>query len=115
MAGAIRPESAVFAYVQLTPSTTTLPLTFAVPGLDPDRTYRVSTIDEIRSTATFGKRDLGSIGRGLVASGAHLGQVGLQPPVLHPETALLIEIVDIERGADRSPSATTDDQEATHV
>lgn len=102
---------AVFAYVQLTPSATTVPLPFTVPGLDPLRRYRVRPIEEVESASTSGTRDPGWMSAGIDTSGASLARIGLQPPVLHPESAMLIEVTEL--GGDDSGPGTLTGQEAT--
>ncbi|NNE12386.1 MAG: alpha-galactosidase [Ilumatobacter sp.] len=84
---------AVFAYVQLTPSATTAPVPMRLPGLDPDRRYTVSVLDELDATKEFGRIRPEWLGeRELVVGGRQLIEHGLQMPVQHPESALLVEV-----------------------
>jgi alpha-galactosidase len=85
---------AVFAYVQMTPSATTLPQPFLLPGLDPDRTYRVTPIHEVGSADVAGVGVPSWFEDGLVAGGRQLGATGVQPPILHPESIMLVELTD---------------------
>ena len=91
-------DHAVMAYVQLVPSTTTMPLPMRIPGLDPARTYTVTLIDDVGSAFEFGRQrpawmaELDQGGGSARFSGAQLGRSGLQPPVLHPESVLLLEL-----------------------
>jgi alpha-galactosidase len=88
---------AVMAYVQLTPSITTVPLPMRFAGLDPTRVYRCTIVDDLGSMLEFGRArppwmGAGAAGHdGTVFSGAQLMVSGLQPPVLHPESVVLLE------------------------
>ncbi len=92
---------AVMAYVQMTPSITTVPLPIRFAGLDPDRRYRCTIIEDLGSMFEFGRarpawmRGLASDAREIVFSGAQLMSSGLQPPVLHPESVMLLELLAI--------------------
>ncbi len=89
---------AVFSYAQMTPSATVLPSRFTVPGLDPDRRYRVAPIPDVDSAVDFGRSAPAWLDHGIDLTGRQLERVGLQPPILHPESALLVEIAQIEEG-----------------
>lgn len=98
----------VFAYVQLAPPAAVLPAPFALPGLDPDRRYRVVPITEIGAIADFGRTAPSWIEHGVELPGDRLGRSGLQPPILHPESVLLVEVVAldgvaVDDGADGGP------------
>ncbi len=83
---------AVFAYVQLTPSATTAPAPMRFPGLDPERRYRVSVIDNIGSTRPFGRAQPSWITERPTMSGRQLVTSGLQMPIQHPESIVLVEL-----------------------
>lgn len=84
---------AVMAYVQMLPSITTAPLPMRFGGLDPDRRYRIERIDDLGSADEFGrKRPPWMNLERFELSGAQLMRSGLQPPILHPESVLLIEL-----------------------
>lgn len=95
------------AYVQLTPSITTVPLPMRFAGLDPDRRYRCTVIEDLGSMFEFGRaRPAWMAGEmvkdapgteGTVFSGAQLMASGLQPPVLHPESVVLLELEALPR------------------
>ena len=87
---------AVFAYVQMSPSASVLPLPFALPGLDADRRYRIEYVDEFAAAKPFGTKDPAWMADGAIATGTHLERIGLQPPVLHPESAVLVEVVAVD-------------------
>jgi alpha-galactosidase len=85
---------AVYAAVQLTQSITSAVGRVRLPGLDPNRTYRVS------KTATPGPESRSaswSIDGGEVElNGAVLASVGVQFPVQWPENAILLDVIAID-------------------
>ncbi len=85
---------AVVAYVVLAPGRASVPAPIRVPWLDGDTVYRVQVIDELDSAVDFG-RTTPTWTDGLVATGAQLAASGLQPPLLHPESALLIDVTAV--------------------
>ncbi|MDN4476443.1 alpha-galactosidase [Demequina sp. SYSU T00192] len=80
-------SAAVFAYVQCTTTAGTSPAAFRVPGLDPDAVYRVHA-HEFETPATVQRRAPAWLD-GLEVTGAALARVGLRPPILWPEQAVL--------------------------
>jgi alpha-galactosidase len=86
--GVVGPDQAMFAYVQLTTSAAERPGRARLPGLDPERIYRVEALPGAATLRAAGPgwRD------GLELSGRALGAAGLQMPVLQPEQALLIRL-----------------------
>ena len=94
---------AVMAYVQLTPSLTSVPLSMRFAGLAPDCSYRVTMIDDLGSAFEFGRSRPPWMATGpdgsfepSIVSGAQLMRTGLQPPVLHPESVFLVELQAVE-------------------
>lgn len=86
-------ERAVMAYVQATPSLTTSPLPMRFTGLDPDRRYRIELIDDLGSADEFGRSRPAWMAQDTIEfSGRQLMASGLQPPVLHAESVLLMEL-----------------------
>ena len=86
-------DHGVFAYVQLTPSATTTPAPVRLQGLDVDRSYRVSVIDDVGSAKEGGRvRPAWFGGDPTEVTGRQLVERGLQMPVLHPESVLLLEV-----------------------
>ena len=81
----------VYAYVQMTPSATSIPSPIRLPGLDRSGIYRVTVLDEIGSAKEFGRVRPEWMGDELTVSGVQLIERGLQVPVLYPESVLLIE------------------------
>ncbi len=81
-------SEAIFAYVQLTTTAGTRPAAFRVPGLDPTATYRVRT--QAFGAPASVQRRAPSWMDGFEITGAALASVGLRPPILWPEEAILI-------------------------
>lgn len=92
--GVVAPDAshAVFAYVQLTSSATTVPSPARFPGLDADRTYRIEVLTDVSPAKEGGRTPPAWLGQPLDVSGEQLIQRGLQLPILLPESALLLEL-----------------------
>ena len=93
--GVVAPDrsEALFAHVQLTQSRRTAPPPLRLTGLDPDRTYRVQHLAAPGEVLGWGRQPAW-LGEGPVeATGRWLQTVGLQPPLLHPESAALIRLI----------------------
>ena len=93
--GVVAPDraEALFAYVQLTASAFETPGLARLPGLDPDRVYRVTPLavaGEPQTKQTVAPRWTEAGGASL--GGRALGEVGLPLPVLRPEQALLLHL-----------------------
>ena len=83
---------ALFSWCNLTGHQTTLPGRMRVAGLDPARQYQTRIIwpNPVRSISTPSVIDaLDLAGDGAVLTGEALMQMGLQVPLLHPETCLI--------------------------
>lgn len=95
--GVVAPDRsrAVMAYVQLEPTSTTIPPMLHLAGLDPARRYRVTVHDGFGSAVDFGRTRPAWLDDGIEFSGAQLLATGLQPPVLHPESVLLVELTAV--------------------
>ena len=91
-------SEALFAIAARDMSESTFPAMARIPGLDPLRIYRVKVITD----AGPGKRMQNSepgwmqIAEGITMSGMELDNIGLRPPILPPENAILIEITSTE-------------------
>jgi alpha-galactosidase len=86
-------SEAVFAYVQLTASAFETPGLARLPGLDPDRPYRVTPLQvagPFRTRQAVAPRWCGA--GGVTLGGRALAEVGLPLPVLLPEQALLLHL-----------------------
>jgi alpha-galactosidase len=85
-------SAGLFAYVQLTTSARGVPAPMRLPGLDPERRYRVDVAEPAGPPMTIGHapewtpREL---------TGRVLAEVGLRPPVLAPEQAWLVEVTAV--------------------
>ncbi|MFL6102017.1 MAG: alpha-galactosidase, partial [Actinomycetes bacterium] len=84
---------ALFAYVQLTASAFETPGLARLPGLDPDRAYRVAPLEVAGAPETRQAAAPPWLAAGEVTlAGLVLGEVGLPLPVLRPEQALLLQL-----------------------
>ena len=82
-----------FAVVATAISLTPPPL--LLPGLDPDRSYRVELLHLPGEPHGPGRTQPAWCRDGVTLSGAALAAVGLQPPALHPESAILIHLQEV--------------------
>lgn len=85
-------SEALFSWCNLTGHAETLPGRAYLPGLDPNQSYRTRIVwpSPVRSVSTpsvLEALDLG--GEGAILPGEALSQMGLQIPLLHPETCLI--------------------------
>ncbi len=92
--GVVAPDQAqaLVSWCNLTGHRETLPGRLYVPGLDPERVYRTCIVwpDPVRSVSQPSVLDaLGLDEGGAVLSGEALANVGLQVPLLLPETCLI--------------------------
>ena len=86
---------ALVAYIQMGTDSALSPQPLRLPGLDPDAVYRIERVplpDERveRGPARVQPKWLRD---GIRLTGRQLAITGLQPPVMHPESALLIHLV----------------------
>jgi alpha-galactosidase len=93
--GVVSPDrsEAIFAIVALRTSVASPPGLVRLPGLDPDRRYRVSPLppgDVLGGRTSNG--DLPWWPTGVTLTGTVLGTVGLQAPVLNPEQMVLLKV-----------------------
>jgi alpha-galactosidase len=89
-------DEAIFAIVALGTSVVSPPGMVRLPGLDPDRRYRVTPLapgDILGGRTSHG--DLAWWSAGVTLTGAVLGSVGLQAPVLNPEQMVLVHLAEI--------------------
>jgi alpha-galactosidase len=83
-------QRAVFIYTQRSASVTYPSGAFTLPGLDPDTVYSVALTAPLTDTASPGQSALEWAQKPVLLSGRVLETVGLQAPVLFPETAIII-------------------------
>lgn len=86
---------ALFSWANLTGHRETLPGRLYPPGIDPSRNYSVQIIwphpvSSVSSPSIVDRADLG--GAGIVVPGDALMRVGIQLPLLHPETCLIYHL-----------------------
>ena len=84
-------SEAVFAYVTLMSASASRPNSILLPGLSPRKTYRVRAVFPA-GEPTYLQRTQVQWLEGVELSGEALATVGLRPPVLFPENAVLIEV-----------------------
>ena len=90
---AVDRSEALFALVQLTQSRRTMPAPVRLAGLDPERTYRVAHLAAPGEVLGWGEQPAWLTDGPVEATGRWLhGAAGIQPPLLHPESALLIRL-----------------------
>ncbi|NQY56525.1 MAG: alpha-galactosidase [Ilumatobacteraceae bacterium] len=85
---------ALVSFAQLTRSQQQVPARWLLPGLPFDARYTIRRIDlpgEVLGMA-FSQPAWWAAGEPLVLTGRQLALHGLQPPVLHPETAVLVHL-----------------------
>lgn len=82
---------ALFAYVQLSAATGSNPARFLVPGLDADALYSVRLV-EPAGAANYTQAQPPKWLEGITLSGGALAEIGLRPPILQPENAILIQM-----------------------
>ncbi|MGA1565891.1 MAG: alpha-galactosidase [Ilumatobacteraceae bacterium] len=66
-----------------------------LPGLDPGQRYRVTLVGDIDEPLGWARWQPSWVADGVEATGRQLERAGLRLPVLHPESALLIEVVTV--------------------
>ena len=82
---------AIFAFVTLRAMPGQTPNALRFEGLDPTATYRVKMVEPAGS-ALYVSRQMPTWLSGVELTGAALSQVGVRPPILAPENAILVEI-----------------------
>jgi alpha-galactosidase len=83
--------AALFAYVQRATGVTEVPGRARLPGLDPDRSYRVEPVPLAGGPALQQAEPPGWYD-GVTSSGRALAVAGLPMPLLYPEQALLLRV-----------------------
>lgn len=87
-------SKAIFALVTLRAIPGQTPSALRFEGLDPLAKYRVRMVEPAGS-AQYVARQLPTWVSGVELTGAALGRVGVRPPILAPENAILIEVEKI--------------------
>jgi alpha-galactosidase len=98
--GVVAPDraDALFALVQLATPLTAVPGMLRLPGLDPDRRYRVTVQPPGDTPALRQRRAPGWLARGVELPGRVLAEAGLGAPALQPEQLLLLRVQAVASG-----------------
>ena len=104
--------SALFAAVALGTLRTERPGMIGIPGLTPERHYRVTALLPEPATAAWNDAVLEAtppawVGAGFTASGQFLAEVGLPLPILRPERAILLHAEAVEPQAAEAQAPTS--------
>jgi alpha-galactosidase len=82
-----------FAVVATAVSLTPPPL--RMPGLEPDRHYRIERLPLPTERLGPNRSMLAWLTQGVTMTGSQLGEIGLQLPALHPESAVIVHCVGL--------------------
>jgi alpha-galactosidase len=85
---ALDKKEAIFTYMQLTSLDNFGPLQTTFDGLEKEATYQVSIVEELSAT-DFTQRQAPGWWPSVQLTGDHLAHIGLQLPILKPESGLL--------------------------
>ena len=85
-------DRALFSWAQLTTSAFETPAPMRLPGLDPDRRYRVRLALPLAAHDVIERQAPPWLEDGLVLSGAALAVLGVPVPQLNPERALVVTV-----------------------
>jgi alpha-galactosidase len=85
-------KSAIFSYMQLTSADNFGPLVATFEGLDSKTSYTFKVVEEL-SSQDFLQKSHPGWWPSVAMTGEQLANIGLQLPVLKPESGLLFEIV----------------------
>ena len=87
-------SEALFAYVQHRMNQANFPAMALIPGLDPTSLYEVKVLNEVGKPRALQVKNPPWI-KGVTLSGAALANVGVRPPILAPENAILIQVTRV--------------------
>jgi alpha-galactosidase len=85
-------SEAIVSFAQLTTAASLIPPPLQLPGLDPDRRYQVERIALPGERWGMARTQPSWLTEGAELTGRMLAVVGLQPPVLNPESAVLVHL-----------------------
>jgi len=85
----------IVSFTQLESSPSQTPPPLRLPGLDPDRRYRVEHLPIPYETWGAGRTQPGWLADGVELTGRQLAAHGVQPPTLHPESAVLFRLTAV--------------------
>ena len=84
------------SFAQLTTASSLTPPALLMPGLDPDRHYRVEHVPLPGERWGMAAVQPAWLTTGVELTGRQLAVHGVRPPVLHPESAVLFSLTAIE-------------------
>jgi alpha-galactosidase len=85
-------SEALISFVQMDSAESLIVEPLIVPGLDPALRYRVEALPIVELPSGPSKKSPSWITAGAEVTGRQLAVMGLQPPILHPESALVIHL-----------------------
>jgi alpha-galactosidase len=91
-------SEALVCFVQLRTAGSLIPAPLRLPGLEPAGRYDVRHIPLPGERFGPGRTQPAWLAEGMQLSGAELGALGVQLPVLHPESALLVHLRRVAQG-----------------
>ena len=87
-------SEAIFAYVQHRMNQATFPAMALLPGLKADSIYEVKVLSQVGKPRALQVKNPPWL-KGVKLSGAALASIGVRPPILAPENAILISVVEL--------------------
>ena len=87
---------ALVSFVQMTTGPSLTPPPLRLPGLDPDRSYRIEHVALPGERWGLAATQPAWLADGVELTGRQLEAHGLRPPVLHPESAVLLHVRSFE-------------------
>lgn len=85
-------SEAIVSFATIATAISLTPPPLLLPGLDPGRTYRVERLRLPGERGGLGRTEPGWCVAGAHMTGLMLATIGIQPPAMHPETAVLIRL-----------------------
>ena len=89
-------SQAIVSFAQLTTAPSQTPPPLRMPGLDLDARYRVEHLRIPYERWGSGRTQPAWLADGIILSGRQLAFHGVQPPTLHPETAVLFTLTRLD-------------------
>ena len=86
-------SEALIAVAQLRTDISLTPPMLRLPGLDPDQTYRVTSVELPQQSRARGRRQPDWVTAGISLTGRQLAAHGLQLPSMNPESGVLLHLM----------------------
>ncbi len=86
-------SAGIVSFAQLVSAPSQTPPPLRLPGLDPERRYRVEHLGIPYERWGSGRTQPAWLDGGVELTGRQLAAHGIQPPTLHPESAILVRLV----------------------